>query len=80
VALYRSIALIDRFGQEQVVIKDGRFLSAQELRNVSDPADTEFKSEDYFKKIRALKKGEIYVSHVTGFHLLRQDQLDLIFT
>jgi signal transduction histidine kinase/HAMP domain-containing protein len=73
--LYRSIALIDRSGREQVVIRDGRFLPAAELRNVSDPAATEFKSEDYFKKIRALKRGEIYVSHLTGFHVLKNEQL-----
>jgi signal transduction histidine kinase/HAMP domain-containing protein len=74
--LYRSIALIDRNGNEKVVVRDGRFLPATQLRNVSNPADTEFRSEDYFQKIRNLKAGEIYVSHVTGFHLLKQDQLN----
>ena len=73
--LYRSISLIDRSGKERLVIHDGRFLSAPELRNVSDPADTEFKSEDYFSRIRALKRGQIHVSHVTGFHVLKHEQL-----
>lgn len=73
--LYRSMALIDRSGREQVVIQDGRFLPAAVLRDVSNPANTEFKSEEYFKKIRALKRGEIYVSHLTGYHVLRKEQL-----
>jgi len=75
VPLYHSIAFIDRNGQEQVVIRDGRLLADSELHNVSDPARTEFRSEDYFRRIRALKRGEIYVSHLTGFHVLRDEQL-----
>jgi len=75
VPLYRSIALIDRNGQEKVVIRNGDFVAKAALRNVSDPANTQFKSEDYFRKIRALKPGEIYVSHLTGFHVLKQEQL-----
>ena len=73
--LYRSIALIDRNGRELVAIRDGSFLTAAQLRNVSNPADTEFKSEEYFQKIRALKRGEVYVSHLTGFHVLKNEQL-----
>lgn len=75
VPLYRSIALIDKNGQEQVVIRNGSFAPKSELRNVSDPANTLYKSEDYFRRIRQLKRGEIYVSHVTGFHVLKQEQL-----
>jgi signal transduction histidine kinase/HAMP domain-containing protein len=73
--IYRSIALIDRAGQERVVIRDGKFLPKAALRNVSNPADTEFQSEDYFSKIRALKRGQIFVSHLTGYHVLRGEQL-----
>jgi signal transduction histidine kinase len=73
--LYRSIAVIDRSGQERLVVLDGKFLPPSLLRNVSDPSNTEFKSEEYFRKVRALKKGEIYVSHLTGYHVLRQEQL-----
>jgi signal transduction histidine kinase/HAMP domain-containing protein len=73
--LYRSIALVDAEGQERAVIRDGRFLAARELRNVANPANTEFVSEDYFRRIRSLKQGEVYVSHLTGFHVSRQEQL-----
>lgn len=75
VPLYRSIALIDKNGQEQAVIRNGEFVPKSGLRDVSDPANTLFKSEDYFKRIRALKRGEIYVSHVTGFHVSKEEQL-----
>jgi signal transduction histidine kinase/HAMP domain-containing protein len=73
--LYRSIAFIDRTGQEQVVIKEGRFLPKSALRQVSNPANTEFKKEDYFRRIRSLTRGEIYVSHLTGWHILKDEQL-----
>jgi signal transduction histidine kinase len=73
--LYRSIAIIGRDGHERFVIRDGRVAAASELRNVSDPANTEFRTEEYFSRIRALKRGEIYVSHLTGFHVSKEEQL-----
>jgi signal transduction histidine kinase/HAMP domain-containing protein len=75
IPLYRSIALIDASGQERVLIRDGKFVTGTELHKISDPANTEFLSEDYFRRVRALKRGEIYVSHLTGFHVSRQEQL-----
>lgn len=73
--LYRSVAYIDKTGKEQIVITSGRFLDNKELRNVSIPAETEFKGEDYFKKTARLNKGEVYVSHLTGYHISKQEQL-----
>lgn len=73
--LYRTIAFIDKNGRERIVIRDGHFVGAAGLHNVSNPADTEFKSEDYFSRIRKLRRGEIYVSHLTGFHVSKQEQL-----
>ena len=73
--LYRSIAFIGNNGRERLVIRDGQFLQPSELRDISTPAGTEFKSEDYFKRIRKLRRGEIYVSHLTGFHVSKQEQL-----
>ncbi len=73
--LYRTLAFIDKNGKERLVIKDGLFLESRELRDVSTPAGTEFKTEEYFQRIKALRKGEIYVSHLTGYHVSKQDQL-----
>ncbi len=72
---YESLAFIGRDGQESFVIKNGRILTAGELRNVADPVDTEFKHEDYFRRTSRLKKGEVYVSHLTGFHISKEEQL-----
>lgn len=73
--LYRSFALIDASGQELMVLQDGRFLAPAELRNVSRPEQTEFKSETYFSDIRKLAPGEIHVTRVTGFHVNKHQQL-----
>ncbi|ACH39665.1 sensor histidine kinase, Cache_1 and HAMP domain-containing [Citrifermentans bemidjiense Bem] len=73
--IYRSIAIIDRNGMEQSAIRNGQLVPKEQLRNVADPANTEFKSEEYFRRVRALKPGEIYVSHLTGFHVSKQEQL-----
>lgn len=75
VPLYRSIAVIDSSGRETMVIRNGRFLPPAGLRDVSRPEQTEFRSEDYFQRIKGLKKGELHVTHLTGFHLSKQEQL-----
>jgi signal transduction histidine kinase len=75
IPLYRSMAFIDKNGRERLVIRDGLFLPPSELRDVSLPSGTEFKSEDYFSRIKNLGQGEIYVSHLTGFHVSKQEQL-----
>ncbi len=75
VPLYQSIALIDRHGQERIVIRDGKTVPDNELRNVGDPASTEYKGEDYFLRTRSLQPGRIHVTHLTGFHVTRQQQL-----
>lgn len=73
--LYRSIALIDRTGKEVCLISDGEFLTSEQLRNVAVPANTEFKREDYFHTIKQLQQGDMYVGHVTGFHVSSREQL-----
>jgi signal transduction histidine kinase/HAMP domain-containing protein len=75
VPLYRSIALIDKSGQEKLVIKDGDVVPGKDLKNISDPAQTEFRTEEYFNRV--LKQpGKIYVSHVTGYHVSKPEQLN----
>jgi signal transduction histidine kinase len=75
VPLYRSIALVDKRGRERVVIKDGVVVPEAELKNVADPAQTEFLTEEYFTRVRT-QPGKIYVSHLTGFHVSKQEQLN----
>ena len=69
IPLYREMAYVDPSGQETIKIVDGRLAGAEELRDVSNPANTLYKSETYFLEARQLSPGEIYVSHVTGFYV-----------
>lgn len=73
VELYKEISYIDANGKERLRIADGAL--SGDLRDVSDPANTTYLSETYFNATRVLQKGQIYVSHVTGWHVSKQAQL-----
>lgn len=75
IPLYRTLAVVDRNGRETVVIRDGQFVAPHQLRDLTVPGSTEFLTETYHEEIRKLKKREIYVSHLTGFHVSKQEQL-----
>ncbi len=75
VPIYSSFALIDAKGNEKMVLKNGNFLPESRPRNLSDPKKTEYKSETYFNDIKKLKQGEIHVTHLTGFHVNKKQQL-----
>lgn len=64
--IYKEIALIDKTGKEQIKIVDGQVVGSDKLVNVSNPANTTYKTEDYFEKAKNLNKGEVYVSAITG--------------
>ena len=72
---YATLELIGSDGVQQFVISNGRTLPKGELANISIPANTRFKRETYFQETARLKKGEIYVSHLTGFHVSKKEQL-----
>jgi signal transduction histidine kinase len=72
---YTSLEITDAHGRQTFVIRQGRRLPAREFRNVADPAATDYRSEDYFRRAAALFPGEVYVSHVTGFHVSKEEQL-----
>jgi hypothetical protein len=69
IPLYKEMALIDKNGNEQIKIVDGQAVPAKKLVNVSNPANTTYKTEDYFAKTKKLNKGEVYVSPVTGYYV-----------
>lgn len=69
IPLYKEMALIDKNGNEQIKIIDGQAQPANKRVNVSNPANTEYKTEDYFAKTKNLNKGEIYVSPVEGYYV-----------
>ena len=75
IPLYKEVAFIGPDGRERILIKDDQIVESRLLRDVSKPGNTTYKSEDYFKKSRQLKPGEMYVSHVTGWYVNREEQL-----
>jgi signal transduction histidine kinase len=73
VPLFSELAFIGPDGRERVRIVDGRI--SHDLRDVSNPANTTYRSESYFSRACALPVGAVYVSHVTGWHVDRDQQL-----
>jgi len=67
--LYKEMALIDKNGNEQIKIVDGQAVPANKRVNVSNPANTTYKTEDYFAKTKGLNKGDFYISPVTGYYV-----------
>lgn len=67
IPLYREITFIDLRGRERIKIRDGQI--AADLLDVSKPQNTYCKAEHYFRQLRTLKKGEIYVSDVIGAYV-----------
>ena len=69
--LYTEISLIDKNGNERIKVSNGKIIPSAKLVNVSTPANTTYKNEDYFARTRKLNKGEVYVSPVTGWYVNR---------
>lgn len=75
IPFFREVAFIGADGIEKVRVESDRIADAAELRDVSKPENTTFKSERYFHETIQLKPGDIYVSHVTGWYVTRDEQL-----
>lgn len=73
--LYKEIAVIDKDGNEKILLKDGKFVEKDFLRNVKNPKNTTYKNEDYFIQASRLKKNEIFVSTLKGFAMTKRDQI-----
>jgi hypothetical protein len=71
IPLYKEMSLIDKKGKELIKIVGGKAAPASRLINVSDPANTIYKIENYFAETKNLNKGEVYVSPVTGWYISR---------
>jgi signal transduction histidine kinase len=71
--LYEELAYVDRYGIEQIRIVKNE--PAQHLRDVSIQANTTYKTEDYFSQARKLPPGGVYASHLTGWHVSKEEQL-----
>lgn len=74
VPIYKFIAVLDSAGKELVSIRDGQFVPPAGRTDYSIPRP-EFGNEPIAEKIRSLKTGRIYVSHLMGYHVSRPEQL-----
>ena len=73
IPIYTEMTLIDKNGQEVIKITNGEIAAKSRLINVSVPANTMYKSETYFASAKALNKGDVHVSHVTGWYVNRSE-------
>ena len=71
--LYTEMALVDKSGKELIKIVDGQTVPAAKLINVSIPANTTYKMEDYFARTKSLNKGEVYVSPPIGWYVTKAE-------
>jgi hypothetical protein len=75
--IYREIAFVDMDGMEQIKVSNEceaypftcSMKVDNELKDVSKPANTLYKSETYFSESEALKSGEVYIGSPIGFRL-----------
>lgn len=65
--LYREITFIDLQGRERIKIRDNSI--STDLVDVRSPRNTFCRAEQYFHRLKQLKRGDIYVSDVIGAYL-----------
>ncbi len=73
VFLYSELAYVDSRGRELVRIVAGK--PSRDYRNISDPDNTTYKTETYFKQATQLDAGQLWVSRLHGWYVSRNDQL-----
>lgn len=75
---YRSITLLDSHGNEVVTASDGKIRSSTAENTVSANGHRQkrFPDDDYFPVVSRLKPGEIYASHLIGYHVSMDEQLN----
>ena len=71
--LYSELAFVAPDGREQVRIVGGD--PSHSYRNVSHPANTTYKNEVYFEQAAKLPSGQVWVSHLNGWYVSRNEQL-----
>ena len=73
IPLYSELAFIDSTGAEQVRIVNGQPI--EQLRVITDPHQTTYPGEDYFLQAARLRPGDIWATHLAGWHVSRDEQL-----
>jgi len=75
IPLYKQVALIDIHGQEVIKIVNGSALDKRLLKNVSDPENTTYLTEDYFIATKNSFE-EIFIGHLKSWYISRNEQLN----
>ncbi len=73
IPLYREITYVDPEGVERIRVHENNITVAR--RHVALPFIGSFGEEDYYNEARTLPPGDIYVSHLLGRHVRREEQL-----
>ncbi len=75
IPLYKEISFVNSFGKEIIKVSNNKIVGNKRLKNVSILKNTTYKCEPYFNKTKKLKPNQIYVSHLTGFYVSKNEQL-----
>ncbi len=69
VPVFREIAFLDKQGMEVLKVTNEGVVPREKLRDMSNPANGEYGSEDYFQKAKGMAPGEFYMGPVVGRHV-----------
>jgi len=67
--MYKEIAFVDPSGQEVIRIVDDKPVPDAALRDVSQPANTTYKTETYFADCIGLEAGEVHIQRLRGWYV-----------
>ncbi len=69
VPVFREIAFLNKTGMEVLKVTAQGVAPKENLRDMSNPANGEFGSEDYFQMAKVMAPGEFYMGPVVGRHV-----------
>ncbi|GEM_PF-178894 len=75
IPLFKEVEFIDAKGNQRIKIKEDQIVPEKDLRNISRPQNTTYRCENYFNEAKKLAPGKVYVSHLNGFYVSKQEQL-----
>jgi hypothetical protein len=73
IPLYKEVEFIDTSGNQIIKIVEGDAVPDWQKRNIREPKNTTYFSENYFNESKNLSEGEIYVSHLNGFFVSQEE-------
>ncbi|HHO76570.1 MAG TPA: hypothetical protein ENN05_09110 [Deltaproteobacteria bacterium] len=71
--LYREISFLNKSGMEVLKVTNEGVVAKGKLKDMSNPDNGEYGSEDYFLKAKSLAPGEYYMGPVVGRHVSKAE-------